>query len=110
MTHWGYVHMYLPDHPMANSSGAVFVHRLVVSQAIGRSLTSDESVHHKNGDKLDNRIENLELWSKSQPAGQRVEDKTAWAVELLERYAPELLAPIPPLPHGGECPAREESK
>jgi hypothetical protein len=32
------------------------------------------------------RIENLELWSKSQPSGQRVEDKILWAIEILEDY------------------------
>lgn len=56
----------------------------------------DENVHHRNGDRLDNRIENLELWSTVQPSGQRVRDKIEYALEILTRYAPEL-AP--------ECPA-----
>ncbi len=45
------------------------------------------------GMKSDNRPENLELWSKSQPSGQRVSDKVTWAIELLLLYAPEKLRP-----------------
>lgn len=89
---WGYRIVYLPGHPMANSSGAIAEHRLVMAEHIGRNLLPNENVHHVNGDRLDNRIENLELWSKSQPAGQRVEDKVAWAIELLKTYKPEALA------------------
>lgn len=61
-------------------------HRLVVEHILGRSLRSDENVHHKNGDRSDNRIDNLELWSKFQPAGQCVADKLAWAREVIARY------------------------
>lgn len=63
-----------------------------MAQAIGRPLLPHEQPHHVNGDRADNRLCNLELWSTSQPAGQRVEDKTAWALDLLHLYAPHLLA------------------
>ena len=62
-----------------------------MARMLGRPLNPDESVHHKNGQRLDDRPENLELWSRWQPRGQRVVDKVAFAIELLERYAPELL-------------------
>lgn len=91
VTRWGYRHVYLPNHPMANSAGAVYEHRLVMAIALGRNLFADESVHHVNGDRLDNRPENLELWTKAQPAGQRVEDRVAHAIEILRRYAPDRL-------------------
>ena len=66
-----------------------------MEQMLGRPLWRDESVHHINGVRDDNRPENLELWSKSQPAGQRVVDKVAWAIELLALYQPDALAERP---------------
>jgi hypothetical protein len=76
-------------------------HRLVMERLLGRPLTQYETVHHRNGQRSDNRTDgplrdwrsgNLELWSKRQPPGQRVADKVAFAIELLREYAPEVLA------------------
>lgn len=62
-------------------------HRYVMELHIGRELLPQETVHHINGVRDDNRLENLELWSSSHPPGQRVEDKVAWAKEILALYA-----------------------
>lgn len=66
-------------------------HRLIMEQFLGRPLLKHENVHHINGNRTDNRIENLELWSKFQPSGQRICDKIEYAKTILEQYAPELL-------------------
>lgn len=61
----GYIAVWVaPDDPlrvMAQNAGYVMEHRLVVARWLGRPLDASESVHHINGDKTDNRIENLQL-------------------------------------------------
>lgn len=61
-------------------------HRYLMEQHLGRELFEDENIHHINGVKTDNRIENLELWSSMQPRGQRIADKITWAKAILARY------------------------
>lgn len=72
-------------------TGPRLEHRLVMEAILGRPLWGDENVHHKDGNRLNNDPDNLELWSTKQPKGQRVAEKVPWALEILARYAPELL-------------------
>ena len=60
----GYVYRYLPNHPLATKSGYILEHRLIMATHIGRHLLADEHVHHKNHNKRDNRLENLELLTR----------------------------------------------
>jgi len=90
----GYVLVY-PDnakHPTTNN-GRILEHRLVMEKHLGRYLKPGETIHHKNGIRSDNRIENLELWVGRQPCGQRVQDLIDFVVE---HYEAELRARLRP--------------
>ena len=101
-THHGYSYVWIaPDDPfvsMAESkrgkgeNGVRYAleHRIVMARHLGRCLLRHENVHHKNGDKLDNRPENLELWSEHQPKGQRSKDKAIEALEAFSDLPPDL--------------------
>ena len=83
----GYLKQLAKGHPRADKNGYVMQHRLVMESHLGRLLGPHEHVHHKNGVRDDNRIENLELWSVGKdPAGQRAVDA---ARDRLRALTPE---------------------
>lgn len=87
----GYVAILARNHPNARPSGYILEHVYVMSNYLGRALKKGETVHHKNGVRTDNRIENLELWSHNHSPGQRISEKIEWCVNFLKEYAPHLL-------------------
>ncbi len=86
----GYVYIKSPveSHPNAKSKkGWIAEHVWVMTQMLGRSLRPEESVHHRNLIKDDNRPSNLELWTSHQPKGARVADMLGWCRWFIDQYS-----------------------
>ncbi len=91
--HSGYRYIYVDGE-------AITEHKAVMQQHLGRKLLAYENVHHINGIRADNRLENLELWVVGQPKGQRLADMLPWAERLLvdHGYTVTLTKPDGPAP------------
>jgi len=94
----GYKYVSLPkEHPfyeMVNTRGWVFEHRLIMANHLGRALMQNEIVHHLNGIKTDNRIENLEVMTASEHLGLHLGKKSVQRIQDLERTVKVLEARI----------------
>lgn len=82
----GYRQITKVGHPNSSVNGKIQEHTFVMSEYLGRALFKNESVHHKNGIRDDNRLENLELWHCGQCSGQRLKEKLEWCKEFLLTY------------------------
>lgn len=71
----GYMLAYVPKHPRANADGYVMLHTVIMERAIGRYLKENEVVHHKNHDRSDNRLENLELMDKHEHFSKHMKER-----------------------------------
>jgi len=78
----GYLLEHHPDHPEANADGYVRQHRFIMEGVIGRRLVAGEVVHHINGQKDDNRVENLVVMTTGQHAEEHAPQKR-WNSEVM---------------------------
>lgn len=68
----------VPDHPRATSTGYVLEHRVVVENALGRLLSDNEIVHHLDENKKNNRLDNLEVMSRSAHTRHHAPRRKMW--------------------------------
>ena len=72
----GYIAVYMPGHPLADKKGRVAQHRLIMFNHLKGKLDPTKNVHHINGNKKDNRIENLVVLSKAEHNSHHKKEET----------------------------------
>ena len=80
------------SHPLASVAGYAREHDVVMVAAIGRALTKHEMVHHINGDKTDNRLDNLELMTRSEHTAIHLNPGSVRPPDLMIREFPAVIA------------------
>ena len=85
----GYVHVHIPS-LVTGKKHSILEHRFNMSRHLGRDLTSEETVHHRDGNRANNDLSNLELFTSRHGPGQRVVDQVSFAIDMLNLY-PEFL-------------------
>ena len=70
-----YIYAYVPDHPNATKNGYVLEHRYIIEQSLGRLLSPKEIVHHKDGNKKNNVLDNLEITTQEKHGFYHNKDK-----------------------------------
>ena len=87
LTKDGYLRMHSAKHPYANGRKAIHVHVMIMELSLGRALLASECVHHINGIKTDNRIENLEVMMHSEHSREHNQTLTKARSRMKGRYA-----------------------